>query len=566
MLRSIRRLSSQWRRVLRAALVAIALAYCLSLIPAIAETESTTAPIQLDGIRLFEVSNSGRFSARERASDANQILEQAIDRAVASDGEITAIEVAIDRSQAVPVIRVNDRHLLSVTAEDVPDGRDLLDQARRWADRVETAIQRAQYQRSPVYQMRAALRAAGAIAGAIAVSWLLGWLRRRGLGLAADRWSEEVEAGTGKRYLQGASFSSNALLTLLRGAIAFITLFYISTLLPQTRQFGRGLTDNVFSALWLSLTSKVVPLGDKDYSLLDILILLALFVAMIVLVQTLRRLLRSRLLAFTGLNRSAQATVALIANYILMFIGTIVVLQLWGLNLSSLTVFASVLGVGISLGLQGVAKEFISGVVLIFERPIQVGDFVDVGGLVGTVERISVRSTEIRTLDQISIILPNSRFLDSEVINWSHGNPVSRLTLPVGVSYSASPERVREALLAAASTHPDVLGHPQPMVFFKGFGDSALDFDLLVWIAEPPKQFHIKSDLYFAIERALRDRHIEIPFPQRDLHVRSGQLPLEFSPELSQSLSQLSGQLSTWLAQQANGQSPANGRDRDRHT
>ena len=179
-------------------------------------------------------------------------------------------------------------------------------------------------------------------------------------------------------------------------------------------------------------------------------------------------------------------------------------MQLWGLDISSLAVFAGVLGVGIGLGIQGIAKEFVSALVLIFERPIQVGDFVEVGELVGTVERISVRSTEISTVDQVSVILPNSNFLESEVINWSHGSPVSRLKVPLGVAYGSNLTNVRGALLDAAHEHPDVLSAPPPNVFFMEFGDSSLDFNLLVWICEPRKQFQIKSDLYFQIEQNSR--------------------------------------------------------------
>ncbi len=546
MLKLCRCLLRSRRRLLQSALVAIALVYSLSLLPAIANNETTTASIHLDGITLFQVSSSGRFSAQERAEEANQILRQAI----ALDETAT---VTVDYEPAVPIIRVNEQHLLSVTPEDVPAGRALEDQARRWAATVEAALERAQYQRSPAYLRQAGLRAAGALGAALGTAGLLGWLRQWGLRLARQRWGPQLWETEG--YSRGVRISSRALLAVLRGLVALSTLFYLSTLWPQTRHLGQAIAAQVVRALQFSLISKAIPLGENQYSLLDILILLALFAAMVVLVRSLRRLLRSRLLAFTGLSRSAQATVALISNYLLLFIGTIVVLQLWGLNLSSLTVFASVLGVGISLGLQGVAKEFISGVVLIFERPIQVGDFVDVGGLVGTVERISVRSTEIRTVDEISIILPNSRFLESEVINWSHGNPVSRLRLPVGVSYQASPEGVRQALLEAARSHPNVLSQPEPTVFFREFGDSALKFDLLVWIADPPKQFQIKSDLYFAIQRCLQDQDIEVPFPQRDLHLRSGALPLELSPDLARSLQQLSGQVTTWLAHQ-NGSPP----------
>ncbi len=170
----------------------------------------------------------------------------------------------------------------------------------------------------------------------------------------------------------------------------------------------------------------------------------------------------------------------------------------------------------------------------------------------GTVERISVRSTEIRTMDAISVIVPNSRFLESEVINWTHQNPVSRLRLPVGVAYGINLTIVQESLIQAAQEHQDVLRQPEPQVLFRGFGDSSLDFDLLVWIAYPPQQFQIKSDLYFRIEEILRDHNVEIPFPQRDLHIRSGSLPVEISPQLSESLTQLSSNLAKWLEIQSN--------------
>jgi small-conductance mechanosensitive channel len=280
------------------------------------------------------------------------------------------------------------------------------------------------------------------------------------------------------------------------------------------------------------------------------------------LAGTAKKLLRSRVLRLTGMSRAAQETVAQVATYGMIFLGTIVVLQLWGLDLSSLTIFASVIGVGIGLGLQGIAKEFISGLVLIFERPIRVGDFVNVGELMGTVERISVRSTEIRTMDEVSIIIPNSRFLEAEVVNWTHHSPVSRLKLPVGVAYGSNLSVVRSALIDAAKEHPDVLSEPAPRVFFKGFGDNSLDFDLLIWISEPPKQFRIKSDIYFRLEAILRHRHVEIPFPQRDLHIRSGSLPVEIPPHLAESLAQLSQGLAKWIEHQSTVQTQ-DGRDRN---
>jgi small-conductance mechanosensitive channel len=337
------------------------------------------------------------------------------------------------------------------------------------------------------------------------------------------------------------------ILAAIRAAVFLFTTLYITDLFPQTRELSRKITDTIVG----SLVSELIPLGNSSYSVLDLFILIGLFTGVLILARTAKKVLRSRVLRLTGLNRSSQETVAQIATYAIIFLGTIVVLQLWGLDLSSLTIFASVLGVGIGLGLQGIAKEFISGLVLIFERPIKVGDFVNVGELMGTVERISVRSTEIRTLDEVSIIVPNSRFLEEEVVNWTHHSSVSRLKVPVTVAYGSDLTAVRGALIDAAKEHPDVLAEPAPRVFFKGFGDSSLNFDLLIWTAEPQKQFRLKSDLYFRIEAILRHRNIEIPFPQQDLHVRSGSLPLEISPQLVESLAQLSNGLTKWLERQS---------------
>jgi hypothetical protein len=216
--------------------------------------------------------------------------------------------------------------------------------------------------------------------------------------------------------------------------------------------------------------------------------------------------------------------VAILTQYILTFLGLIVLLQIWGLDVRSLAILASVLGVGIGFGVQNITNNLISGLIITLERPIQVGDFVKVGDLVGTVERIGARSTEIRTLDQVTIIVPNSRFLETEVINWSHGDPVSRLRIPVGVAYGSNVEQVQAALLEAAKSHPEVLVRPQPQVWFQEFGESAINFDLLVWTGEPKNQARVKSDLYYRIEASLRRYGIEVPFPQRDLNVRSPQL------------------------------------------
>ncbi|NEP46120.1 MAG: mechanosensitive ion channel, partial [Okeania sp. SIO2H7] len=236
------------------------------------------------------------------------------------------------------------------------------------------------------------------------------------------------------------------------------------------------------------------------------------------------RLLKSRVISQAITNRNLQDTIAFLTQYALTFLGLLIIFQGWGIDVSSLAILASALGVGIGFGLQNITNNFISGLIITFERPIQVGDFVKVGDTVGVVERIGLRSTEISTLDQVSLIVPNSRFLESEVLNWSHGNPVSRIRVPIGVAYGSNIPLLRKAILEVAKSHPDVLLHPGPQLWFQEFGDSSLNFDLFVWINEPRKQFKLVSELNYRIEAVLRKNDIEIPFPQRDLNLRSPQL------------------------------------------
>src|SRR5919202_1297001 len=520
---------------IRIAAVAIAIGCLLSVAPVLAQVKDTpTAPIILDGRKLFEVSQSGRYNAEERAEDANRLLQQKIKTAE------PPVPVKIEEAQNLPVIKIDGAHLLTVTQEDAPPGRTAKEQAEIWAGRLERAIQEAQQQRSKAYIWSAILLSVGSILLAIACTWALGWIWRRWLKPMLPREVRDLQDIRPRITIE---IGVKVFLTVIRVALWLFTALYITDLFPQTRELSRKVTDTIVG----SLVSELIPLGNSSFSVLDLFILLGLFTGLVILAGTTKKLLRSRVLRVTGLSRSAQETVAQVATYGLIFFGTIVLLQLWGLDLSSLTIFASVVGVGIGLGLQGIAKEFISGLVLIFERPIKIGDFVNLGDLMGTVERISVRSTEIRTLDEVSIIVPNSRFLEKEVVNWTHHSPVSRLKVQVSVAYGSDLSIVRGGLIDAAKEHPDVLAEPIPQVFFKGFGDNAMNFDLLIWIAEPRKQFRIMSDLYFRIDAILRQRGIEIPFPQRELHVRTGSLPLEISPQLAESLAQLSNGFVKWL-------------------
>jgi small-conductance mechanosensitive channel len=225
----------------------------------------------------------------------------------------------------------------------------------------------------------------------------------------------------------------------------------------------------------------------------------------------------------TRLQASLQFALARISGYAFIALGFYVSLQLVGVNLTSLAVVAGAVGVGLGFGLQNIVHNFVSGLIILAERPIAIGDRIEIGGVAGQVQEIRLRSTTVITNDNIAYIVPNSDLITNTVINWSHGDLRVRIRLPVGVAYGTDPRKLEKLLLEVAKAHPKVLQEPGPSVFFLGFGDSSLNFELGVWTSEmtfQPRRF--RSELYFAMEEKLRANQIEIPFPQRDLHLRSG--------------------------------------------
>jgi small-conductance mechanosensitive channel len=195
-----------------------------------------------------------------------------------------------------------------------------------------------------------------------------------------------------------------------------------------------------------------------------------------------------------------------------------------------LTGFAGAVGVGIGFGLQNITSNFISGLVILAERPITIGDRVEVAGVTGQVVKIRARSTVVVTNDNITTIVPNQKFIDSPVTNWTYGDPKVRFRIPIGVAYGSDVEKVRAALIAAAEENENTLEDPAPSVFFVGFGESSLNFELVAWsdvMSYRPSRY--RSDLNFAISRKLGEAEIEIPFPQRDLNIRNGTLKIDAS-------------------------------------
>jgi small-conductance mechanosensitive channel len=206
-----------------------------------------------------------------------------------------------------------------------------------------------------------------------------------------------------------------------------------------------------------------------------------------------------------------------------LIIGIIVVLENTGIHIGTLTVFAGAVGVGVGFGLKNIASNFISGLLILAERPIAIGDRIEVAGITGQVRQIRARSTLIMTNDNIAMIVPNEKFIDSPVTNWTYTDRRVRFRLPVGVAYGSDVNKVREALIAAAREHTATLSDPAPDAFLEKFGDSTIDFQLVVWsdeMSRRPSRF--RSDLNYLIYKHLTAAGIEIPNPQRDLHIRGG--------------------------------------------
>ncbi len=320
------------------------------------------------------------------------------------------------------------------------------------------------------------------------------------------------------------SFSFKLFFQLIRIAlwlgIIFVNIRVSHTLDPYEEAIINALTRFTEEVVAL-FNSPLLEAGRNKISLGFLVLIIALSVAIFFISHWLSEWFKASVLKSLQVERGAQETITRIISYSLTLIGLMILLQTAGIDLSSLTVLAGVLGIGIGFGLQNLASNFVSGLAILIEQPIKVGDFIEVDGLSGTVEKISIRSTVVRTNDSQFVIVPNNRFIEKNVINWSYHSPQSRLHIPVGVAYGSNTGTVTEALLNAARKDARVLLYPPPSVWFKGFGESALSFELLVWINRPQDAEPIKSALNFLIEQELSRQEIKVPFPQRDIYVHN---------------------------------------------
>ncbi|MEL6535833.1 MAG: mechanosensitive ion channel domain-containing protein [Bacteroidota bacterium] len=283
--------------------------------------------------------------------------------------------------------------------------------------------------------------------------------------------------------------------------------------------------ENVLSFLkpvWDALHFPLFSLNEKPFSFLTLLGILVAIIALFWLANRIRRLLVKRILPHYRTNKGIAESIGTISRYLILIIGMIIIFQSAGIDLSTLSILAGALGIGIGFGLQNIANNFISGVIILLENPIKVGDRIEVGEVQGNVTEIRARSTIVNTNDNIDIIVPNSAFIDGQVINWSLNDRQVRIKLPFGVSYSEKPARIQQLILELVDDMDGVMEDPGPEVWFVGYGDSSIDFELVFWTRKYIERPNvIKSKLYYAIFEKFDQENIEIPFPQRDIHIRS---------------------------------------------
>ncbi|MFX3675785.1 MAG: mechanosensitive ion channel family protein [bacterium] len=277
---------------------------------------------------------------------------------------------------------------------------------------------------------------------------------------------------------------------------------------------------------WAALSEPLFEISGNKLSVMTFITAVILFVVFIKGAHVVERFLR-KFLQDKPIDQGIKNSLARFGRYITIVIGAIITLETIGVSLSSLAALGAVLMVGIGFGLQNIAQNFISGLIILLERPIKEGDIVQVGGVSGRVIDIQARSTLIQTRNDVSILVPNSQFISEQVINESFSGHQIRYSVSVGVAYGSDTKLVKETLLAVAAANPKVLKNPGPDVLFTNFGDSSLDFELRVWLEDLWSYIIVLSELRFAIDEQFREKQITIPFPQRDLHVVSSNVKFQ---------------------------------------
>lgn len=289
----------------------------------------------------------------------------------------------------------------------------------------------------------------------------------------------------------------------------------MDSLLANLKDFWQHLIEIVNISLF--------HLGETNITPALILFTIIASLLLLYLARKARKILIKKILVRYSIEPGTSKSIGTIVYYTLVTLGFFILIQILGIDLTGLSVVAGALSVGIGFGLQNITNNFISGIIILFEQPIREGDWIEVGSTVGAVKKISARSTTVLTNDNISVIVPNSEFINARVINWSHNDRVVRFKIPVGVSYNEDPKQIKDLLLQVAEAHNGILSDPAPDVFFTEFADSSLNFTLTGWThSYIDRPNSLRSEVNYAIHEVFKENNIEIPFPQRDVHIKSG--------------------------------------------
>jgi small-conductance mechanosensitive channel len=271
--------------------------------------------------------------------------------------------------------------------------------------------------------------------------------------------------------------------------------------------------------------------GSLELTLRQVIIAVGVFYGSIIASRVLQKLFLGVILRKGGIEKGVRLSIERLIHYAVLFIGFMLAISMLGFELTKFTIMLSALGVGIGFGLQGVVNNFVSGLILLFERPIRVGDTVEIGGQWAEVRKIGLRATTVQTYDQSDVIVPNADLTTQQVTNWTLSSRQVRLIIPVGVAYGSDVQLVHETLITSAKANSMVSESPEPQVLFLKFGESSLDFELRVWINDASYRLIVMSELHYEIDRRFREANIVIAFPQRDLHLRSVNESINLPPK-----------------------------------
>ncbi|MGB3511856.1 MAG: mechanosensitive ion channel domain-containing protein [Microcoleaceae cyanobacterium] len=506
-----------------------AIALCIGLFsvfllsPVLAENAtSLKVPVVLDGRELLEIGPYGNTTAQERATFMKSTLKSTLADSI-NRGKPP--EVKVVRQNQDIILEVDDRPLVQVTEKDVVTAMSREIQAQMWQEKLQQKLNQSWQERTPTYTRWAFKMLTIGLIITLLLQGLLflifRYIQRQKLQYPQRPWHSQQMLG----------------LVLLQVGVWGTSIGYGIQLFPITRTWSY----QIFKLLDSTFNARMFLLGEEAISLSRLLAIALTIGLLWVGVSWFVKILKSRLLPLTEVERGHQDTIAFFVQYGLLFLGVILVLNAGGVNFQSLAILLGAVGVGIGFGLQNIAKDFICGLILIVSRPIKVGELVQVEDFQGLVQRIGARTTEISHIDRYIITVPNSRFIEGEVLNWNRSG-ITRVKAYVKVPYGSDIDFVYKVLIAATQIeHPDILRHPPPKVKFREYAEDGLQFRVVAFIDDPLKQPKVRTHLYNQIEKYLRKYGIEVPRPQQDLHLKGldpeisawvkWQTPTEYRPQ-----------------------------------